>query len=86
MYDLRHWFGTTTYIKTRDIFYVEYALGHRRLDNTMTYIHLAKSLIDYPDDYICQTARTVEEAKKLIEEGFDYITEIDGIKLFRKRK
>ena len=31
-------------------------------------------------------ARTVEEASKLIEVGFDYVTEIDGVKLFRKRK
>jgi len=86
LYDLRHWFGTMTYVKTRDIFYVKYALGHRRLDNTLIYIHLAKSLIDYPDDFTCQTAKSVEEAAKLIETGFDYVCEVDGVKLFRKRK
>jgi hypothetical protein len=26
------------------------------------------------------------EAEVLIEQGFEYVTEIDGIKLFRKRK
>jgi len=26
------------------------------------------------------------EAKALIEQGFEYVTEIDDIKLFRKRK
>jgi hypothetical protein len=26
------------------------------------------------------------EYEKLIESGFDYVTEMDGIKLFRKRK
>jgi integrase len=86
LYDLRHWFGTTTYIRTRDIFFVKYALGHRRLDNTLVYIHLAKSLIDYPEDFACQTAKTVDEASKLIEQGFDYVCEVDGVKLFRKRK
>jgi integrase len=86
LYDLRHWFATMTYIKTRDIFYVKYVLGHRRLENTLIYIHLAKSLTDLPEDYCCETAKTVEEAAKLIEQGFDYVTDVDGVKLFRKRK
>jgi len=86
LYDLRHWFGTMTYVKTRDIFYVKYVLGHRRLDNTIVYIHLAKSLVDYPEDFACQTAKTIEEAASLIEQGFDYVTEFDTVKLFRKRK
>jgi hypothetical protein len=30
--------------------------------------------------------KTVEETRKLIEEGFEYITEVDGAKLFRKRE
>jgi hypothetical protein len=28
----------------------------------------------------------VEEAKALIESGFEYVTEVNGAKLFRKRK
>jgi hypothetical protein len=28
----------------------------------------------------------LDKAKKLIESGFEYVTEIDGTKLFRKRK
>jgi hypothetical protein len=31
-------------------------------------------------------AQIVEEAAKLIEQGFDYICDVDGVKLFRKRK
>jgi hypothetical protein len=38
------------------------------------------------DDYVCKAAKTVEEARQLVEEGFDYVTEIDDVKLFRKRK
>jgi hypothetical protein len=26
------------------------------------------------------------EAAKLIEQGFDFVTDVDGVKLFRKRK
>jgi len=29
---------------------------------------------------------TVAEATKLLEVGFEYVTEVDGVKLFRKRK
>jgi hypothetical protein len=29
---------------------------------------------------------TIEDAQKLVESGFEYVTEIDGVKLFRKRK
>jgi site-specific recombinase XerC len=86
LYDLRHWFATMTYIKTRDIFHVKYLLGHRRLENTLIYIHLAESLVGVPGDYVCATARTVEAAAKLIEQGFDFVTDVDGVKLFRKRK
>jgi hypothetical protein len=32
------------------------------------------------------TAKTVDEAAKLVEQGFDYVTDVDGVKLFRKRK
>ena len=52
----------------------------------MIYIHLAEGLSDFPGDYGCATARTVDEAAKLIEQGFDYVTDVDGVKLFRKRK
>lgn len=40
-----------------------------------------------PDkEYTVKTAKTSEEARKLIENGFQYVTDIDGTKLFRKPK
>ncbi len=36
--------------------------------------------------YVCKTAKDLNEASQPIEHGFEYITEIDGLKLFRKRK
>jgi integrase len=86
LYDLRHWFATTTYLKTRDIFLVKYLLGHRRIENTMVYMHLAQGLDAATEEFTSRTARTVEEACKLVEAGFTYVTEFDGIKIFRKRK
>ncbi len=37
-------------------------------------------------EYHCKTATNIEEATQLIENGFEYVTEIDGTKLFKKRK
>jgi hypothetical protein len=33
-----------------------------------------------------QAAKTVEQAAELIEAGFEYVCEVDGVKVFRKRK
>jgi integrase len=80
---LRHWKATTLYHKTKDILLVQRTLGHRNLKNTLVYTHL----IDFKDDeFVCKAASTVEEAKILIEDGFEYVTDFENLKLFRKRK
>jgi hypothetical protein len=38
------------------------------------------------DDYICKVAQNVEQATGLIESGFEYVTEMNGLGSFRKRK
>jgi hypothetical protein len=38
------------------------------------------------EEYASATAKTIEDAQKLVEAGFEYVTEIDSVKLFRKRK
>jgi len=71
------------YKKTRNILYVKQLLGHKRLENTEIYTHL----IEFEnDEYHSATATTIDEARKLVEDGFDYVTDIEGTKLFRKRK
>jgi len=53
----------------------------------MVYINIERSLFKTTDDeYHCRIAKTVEEAVKLIEAGFEYVCDMDGVKLFRKRK
>ena len=86
LYDLRHWFATTEYMKTRDLLHVKYLLGHRNIETTLIYVHLAQGLLNTSEDYNCKTARSVDEAVKLVEFGFEYVCEIDELKLFRKRK
>lgn len=82
LYDLRHYFATMLYHKTKDILYVKKMMGHKTLKATLIYTQL----VDFRDEFHCRTAKTVEEASKLVEAGFEYVTEMGGVKLFRKRK
>jgi hypothetical protein len=44
-------------------------------------------LIRFDDDaYTCRVADTLTEAKTLIENGFEFVTDMDDQKLFRKPK
>jgi integrase len=81
---LRHWKATMEYYKTKDILYVMKVLGHKNIKNTLIYTQL----ISFPgeDEFICKAAKTVDEAKQLIEAGFEYVCDIEDVKLFRKRK
>ncbi len=79
----RHWRATYEYNRTHDILHVMRFLGHKSIQNTLRYTQL----VDWKsDDFTCKTAKTLGEASQLIEAGFDYVTELDGVKLFRKRK
>src|SRR5262249_27610391 len=79
----RHWRATYEYNRTHDILQVMRFLGHKSIQNTLRYTQL----VDWTsDDFVCKTAKSIQEAALLIEAGFDYVTELDGVKLFRKRK
>jgi len=83
----RHWKATMEYHKTKDIVYVKELLGHKSIQNTMIYINIERALFQTPkDEFYCKTASTIDEASKLIEAGFEYVTTFNGIMLFRKRK
>jgi integrase/recombinase XerD len=83
LYDLRHYYATMLYHKTKDILLVKEKLGHRRLETTLVYTHL----VDFRDEeFTVRATSTVAEASKLIESGFEFVNEIDGTALYRKRK
>jgi len=58
-------------------------LGHKNINNTLIYTHLANY---ETDDYHSAVAESVEEARKLIEAGFEYLCTTNNVLLFRKRK
>ena len=72
------------YHRTKDILHVKQLLGHENINNTLIYTHLVT--FDNEDDFSCRTAATVKEARELIEAGFEYVTDMADVKLFRKRK
>ena len=83
LYDFRHYFATMLYAKTRDILFVSQQMGHKRIQTTLIYTQLLNL---HDDEWVCKTATDVKQSTELIEAGFEYITEQDGLKLFRKRK
>jgi integrase len=83
LYDLRHYFATTTYYKT-DLKRTQYLLGHKNSNTTDRYTHLLDNQEE--QQYITRTATNIKEASQLLETGFEYIQDIDGIKIYRKRK
>ena len=80
---LRLWKATMEHHKTKDILYVKDCLDTKNINSTLIYTHL----IDFKgEEYHSAIAKTVNEARDLVEKGFEYVIEMDGVKLFRKRK
>ena len=79
----RHWKATMEYHRTKDILYVKELLGHKNIQNTLVYTHL---LNFGSDEYVCKVATSLEECTALLEAGFEYITDFEDKKIFRKRK
>jgi integrase len=80
---LRHFKATMFYRSTKDILATMQLLGHKNIRNTLVYTHLVQF---ESDEYVCKAARTIEEATSFVEDGFEYATDMEGCKLFRKRK
>lgn len=72
----------------RDPFYVQDFAGHKDIKSTMLYIHLEKQLFQQnkSDDFHVATAKTLEEASKLISVGYEFVHEYQDVMIYRKRK
>jgi len=79
----RHWGATMTFHYTRNILLVQKLLGHKSITSTMKYTQL----VQFKDDeFDVAVATTVEEAKDLLEAGFEKADEFNGIHIFRRPK
>ncbi len=84
LYDFRHYFATRLYSKTKDILLVKQQLGHKRIDTTLIYTQLIT--FNEEEEYTSKISKSINQDKRLIEKGYEYVTERNGNKLFRKRK
>jgi integrase len=80
----RHWGGSMiAHYTNGNVLTVKKLLRHKRVENTMKYIHM----IDFKEnEFETTTATTAEEAKKALEQGFTYCMDKEGISLFRRPK
>ena len=84
---LRHWKATMLYHRTKDILYIKEFLGHRRIEDTLLYVQIAEVIFkETNDEFTVRVASKPEEIKALLEVGFEYVCEKDGLVFFRKRK
>lgn len=71
------------YHKTKDRLHVMNLLGHRNVENILIYTQL----ISYEsDEYHFAVAKSVDEARKLLEEGFEYVRQKDDLVLVQEKK
>jgi len=62
-------------------------LGHKKVESTLIYIQLEQALFkEVSEDFTVRVAGKPEEIKQLLEVGFEFICEKDGLLYFRKRK
>ncbi|MEM2255173.1 MAG: hypothetical protein QXD73_06285, partial [Candidatus Bathyarchaeia archaeon] len=60
---------------------------HKKLDTTLMYIQIEKAIFqDSNDEFTVKIAKTPDEIKELLEVGFEYVCEKDGLMFFRKRR
>jgi len=59
------------------------ACEYRSITSTLIYTHL----VQFEDDeYNIGVAKTLKEDEELLKAGFEYVTDRDGVKIYRKRK
>lgn len=83
LHSFRHFFATREYRKTKSMKHVQYLLGHKNIASTDIYTHLT----DFEEDqYNSAVAQTVDEVRKLAEDGWEFYCEHNNVKIFRKPK
>ena len=81
----RHFGGSwLAHVSEGNVLTVKKALRHKRVENTMKYIHRLE--FQDPQNYDVATATTIEEIKHLAQAGFQKFDEINGIHVYRRPK
>ena len=75
------------YQKTHDPWHVKQLLGRKSLKSMEIYVNIEQAIfIEANEEFHVKVAGTLDEACKTLEVGFEYVIDMNGKKLFRKRK
>ncbi|MCJ7561177.1 site-specific integrase [Candidatus Bathyarchaeota archaeon] len=87
-HSFRRWKATMEYHNTKDLIHVQEVLGHKNIEITRGYIYIEKALYKTTEDdkFHSKVATTQAEIMQLLESGFEYVMQKDGLAYFRKRK
>ena len=84
---IRHWYGTMELHKCHDLNIVKNKMGHRNISSTEIYLHTEQvAFAKDSDEWNVKGVTTAEEAMNLMAVGFEFVAEMDGLKVLRKRK
>jgi integrase len=84
LYDLRRYYACHLYDISKDIMLVARQLGHKKVTTTQLYVQLMSFVEE--EEYTCKAVNNLKEAMELVENGFTFVVEMDGYRLFKKRK
>jgi hypothetical protein len=66
---------------------VQQLLGHKNIENTLLYVNLESAIFKTENDnFHVKTATTPKEITELLEVGFEYVCQKNGLVFLRKRK
>ena len=83
----RHCKVTMEYHRTKDSYHVKRFLGHKSLRSTERYIDIEQTIFEpNSDEFTVKVVSRPEEVKTLLEVGFEYVCQKDGVVFLRKRK
>ena len=64
-----------------------HSLRAQKNEDTLLYVQLAETIFkETTDEFTVRVAKSLDEVCSLLEAGFEYVTDMDDVKLFRKRK
>lgn len=76
------------YHQTKDPYYVQHFLGHKKLESTEIYINIEHTIfrISSDDKAHEKVTENPEEIKTLLKTGLEYVCQKDNKVFLRKRK
>jgi integrase len=84
---LRHWKGTMEYLNFPDMMHVKAILGHKSILSTQVYVNIAETMFSQEQtNFVCKIAHNEAEEVQLIETGFTFVNNREGLAFYKKRK